>query len=176
MGILQTILDNQDRLDNRVVNDFQLRDRNGNKNLTFNFDPIRYQTILQLYVNIKVLMVSMKKTNFKWWKNLDPITKEEMTQLLSAEAIGIYNPDLRLSNVAMKVIAIIDEALEIEDAVNQEESQERLEDEFADLLHFVASLGLEIGISTEQQIEALYNKKNKVNHDRVDAENTNKKM
>ena len=170
MGILQKILDNQNRLDNRVVDDFHLRDRNGNKELAINFDSIRYQTILQLYINIKVLMISMKKANFKWWKVLNELTKEDMIAMLSTEAIGNFDPNTKLSNISMKNIAIIDEALEIEDAVNSNESQERIEDEFADLLHFVVSLGLELGITTEQQIENLYEIKNKENHVRTDAE------
>lgn len=170
MSILQKIIDKQRTLDERVVNDFQLRDRNGNKDLAFNFDAIRYQTILQLYINIKVLMISMKKTNFKWWKNLEPLSREEMIKMLSTEAIGEFDPNTRLSNHAMKIIAIIDEAIEIEDAVNSKESTERIEDEFADLMHFVISLGLELGITTEQQIENLYDIKNKTNHVRTDAE------
>lgn len=170
MGILQKILDNQNRLDNRVVDDFQLRDRNGNKDLSINFDGIRYQTILQLYINIKVLMISMKKTNFKWWKVLDKLTREEMITMLSTEAIGNFDPNTKLSNLSLKNIAIMDEVLEIEDAVNSGEPRERIEDEFADLFHFVVSLGLELGITTEQQIENLYEIKNKVNHVRTDAE------
>lgn len=172
MGILQTILDHQSKFDNEVIDNNNLKRKDGSSDLSINYDEIRYQLILQSFTKMRLLMKLMKKTGYKWWKGAQQkLTKEDIQAMLEAETSGdSYNPQARLSNISLRGIAIIDETMEVVEAFEDRESKERLHDEFADLVHFVVSLGLELGINSEDQIKSLYEKKLKVNYDRQEKQ------
>ena len=168
-GILQQIIDNQDKLDKRVILEHDLFNDYNEVSLASNFDVNRESSIKFGYSIIKSTLGYIRTVGAKWWKkNLAPITDEDHTLLRENLMNGEYNNEVeKLSNVTMKNLAIIQELVELEQAIDEGKTREEIYDEYIDVIHFVVSLGLEIGIKSEQQILELYEKKNKINHKRI---------
>ena len=168
-GIWQQIINNQDKLDKRVILEHDLFDEKNNVSLVANFDINRKESIKFGYSSIKSTVKFIRSVGAKWWKkNLAPITNEENDEIRNDLIDGVYNVEVEgLSNISMKNLAIIQEVLELEQAIEEGKSKEEVYYEYIDVIHFVVSLGLEIGIKSEEQIRELYEKKNQINHTRL---------
>ena len=93
---------------------------------------------------------------------MQPFTQEDV--LKYNEYISSETQELELTNVELINIAIMDELREIADAVRQGEPRDKIVEEYIDAFHFMIQLGLQLGITTEQEINDAYIKKNEINH------------
>jgi NTP pyrophosphatase (non-canonical NTP hydrolase) len=168
-GIFQEIQDQQALLDKRIIKDHDLFDDEDNVNLMANFDENRIDSLLTGYLYLRTAVKAMRQVGAKWWKKQEPMTDEQYAKF-TADLLGgeFLETDILLSNVSMKIIAIVQELVELEDAILEGKPKEDIHDEFIDVIHFVVSLGLDIGINSEEQIKILYDKKNRTNHQRQD--------
>lgn len=168
-GVWQKIIDNQDKLDKRVILEHDLFNKNNNVDLTANFDNNRMDSLRFAYTVLQSTVKYVRLVGAKWWKkNLAPITDEQFEDHKEVFTSGVLNGDVEtLSNISMKNLAIIQELIELEQAVEQDKSKEEIYDEYIDVIHFVVSLGLELGIKSEEQIQQLYEAKNNINHQRL---------
>jgi len=162
-GILQNIIDRQRGLQNNIVHTHNLINNDTNKpDLTLAFDTHRLSLLSINYSAISKLLGAMKLASFKWWKNMQPFTQEDV--LKYNEYISSETQELELTNVELINIAIMDELREIADAVRQGEPRDKIVEEYIDAFHFMIQLGLQLGITTEQEINDAYIKKNEINH------------
>jgi dimeric dUTPase (all-alpha-NTP-PPase superfamily) len=168
-GVFQEILDQQSELDKRIVKEHDLFDDNNSVDLMAKFDENRIASIITTYLYMRTAMKALRVIGVKWWKNQEPMTDEQHDQFMSDLTHGKFlDADIEISNVSLKIIAIGQELIELEDAINQGEPTDKIHDEFIDIIHFVVSLGLDIGINSEEQIKMLYDKKSLINHKRQD--------
>jgi NTP pyrophosphatase (non-canonical NTP hydrolase) len=168
-GIFQEILDQQELLDKRIIKEHDLFDDNNNINLMANFDENRLDSLLTAYLYMRTAVKAMRNVGAKWWKKQESMTDEQYVKF-TADLLGgeFLETDTPLSNISMKIIAITQELIELEDAIIEGKPKEDMQDEFIDVIHFVVSLGLDIGINSEEKVKILYDKKNRTNHQRQD--------
>jgi len=168
-GVFGKIIDQQKNLDRRIIRDHDLFDENNNVDLTANFDELRNELLKFGYAVQNTIGKYTRTVGAKWWKNLEPMTQGQYNQYRDDFQKGTYlEEDIELSNISMKNIAIIQELLELEEAVKEGKTKDEIHDEFIDIIHFVVSLGIDLGIDSEQRIQHLYEKKNRLNHQRQD--------
>lgn len=162
---MQEIMNEQKKLDRNIIKQHDLFNESNEVDLTANFDERRRDTLGITYSYIQSITALMRKVGAKWWKIQQPITEEQSSDLL--EELVNDRPTINdLSNISMKNIAIIQELIELEDAVKEGKPKEDIHDEFVDIIHFVVSLGLDLGIDSAEKLRQLYLKKNNVNHQR----------
>lgn len=166
--ILQEIMDEQKKLDRNIIKTHDLFNNNNEIDLTANFDELRRETLGGLYLYIRTLNHAMRMTGPKWWKNQPQLTDENTAEIIT----GLLKENVELidiTNISMKNIAIMQELFELEDAVREGKSKTIIYDEYIDIIHFVISLGLELGINSAETIREYYLKKNNVNHHRIQS-------
>ncbi len=164
---MQEIMDEQKKLDRNIIKQHDLFNESNEVDLTVNFDEQRKEQLHAAYKYLKSIVFTIREVGAKWWKNQSPMT-EEQSDLFIQRMRDIINSDwdMQLSNISMKNIAIIQELIELEDAVNENKSKDEIHDEFVDILHFVVSLGLDLGINSADKLKELYLRKNAINHTR----------
>lgn len=168
-GILGQIIEQQSKLDKRVLRERDLFNDSNEVDLTANFSTSRKKALTFSYISLRAIIKHVRKVGAKWWKNLDNLTEEDIIRLQDELVNGIgIDDDFELSNLSMKNIAIIQELIELEDAVKEGKQLDDIHDEFIDVLHFVVSEGIDLGISSEEMVKKLYERKNKINHQRID--------
>lgn len=163
--VMQEIMDEQSKLDRNIIKQHDLFNESNEVDLTANFGHYRKEGLSTAYSFLKSVVRVMRKMGAKWWKQQEPITEQQLDKSL----LEFFNehPELDIvSNISMKNIAIIQELIELEDAVKEGKPKEEIHDEFVDVLHFVVSLGLDLGINSSEKLRQLYLKKNHVNHQR----------
>lgn len=168
-GIMQEIMDQQYKLDMRVIKEHDLYDNDNYVDLTVNFGDNRKDSLRFAYMVLKSTVKYVRTVGAKWWKkDIRPLTDGQFAQYKDDFASGVYNEDAdNISNISMKNLAIIQELIELEQAVEENRPEQDIHDEYIDIIHFVVSLGLELGIDSEEKIRELYEKKNQINHQRI---------
>lgn len=166
--ILQEIMDEQKKLDRTVIKQFDLFNENNEVDLTANFDEFRKEKLLQIYSYIRGTTNVIRHVGAKWWKNQQPLTEEQFSKTM--DQLANDTAELApLSNISMKNMAIFQELIELEDAIKEGKPKDEIYDEYVDIIHFVVSLGLELGINSAETIKEYYLKKNNVNHHRIQS-------
>lgn len=169
-GILQDIIDEQRKLDRAVMKDRDLFNSQNQVDLTINFDENRRQALLMSYVHLRTAVKMIRMVGAKWWKNQKQMTEGDLDVFLSDVKNGrFFDTHTDIDNISMKIIAIIQELIELEDAINEGKGFRDVQEEYIDIIHFVVSLGLDLGLSSENTIKDIYSAKNAVNHQRVQS-------
>lgn len=169
-GILQEIIDEQRKLDRAVLKDRDLFDSQNQSDLMANFDDKRKEELLISYIHLRTAVKMIRNVGAKWWKNQEPINEEQHAIFFNDIQNGkFFDSDITVSNISMKIMAIIQELIELEDAINEGKDFRDIQEEYIDVIHFVISLGLDLGLSSEKTIRDVYRAKNTINHKRVQS-------
>jgi dimeric dUTPase (all-alpha-NTP-PPase superfamily) len=169
-GIMQEVMDAQRNLDRTILRDHDLFNLQNQPDLMVNFDDNRKQALLVSYIHLRTAVKAIRKVGAKWWKNQNPMDEAELKMFINDLTNGeFFDVDIEVSNISMKIMAIVQELIELEDAIKENKPAPDIHDEFVDIIHFVVSLGLDLGINSEQQLKELYLKKNKTNHLRQES-------
>lgn len=163
-GILQDIIDEQRKLDRIVLKDRDLFDSQNRPDLMANFDDRRKEELLISYIHLRTAVRMIRGVGAKWWKNQEHVGEEQHTRFMNDTGNGkFFDTDVEISNTSMKIMAIVQELMELEDAVREGKDFSDVQEEYIDVIHFVISLGLDLGLSKEKTIRDIYSAKNRVN-------------
>lgn len=165
--ILQEIMDEQRKLDRMILKERDLFNLQNQPDLTVNFDENRKQALLISYVHLRTAVKMMRTVGAKWWKNQPQMTDDVYSGFVQDTNGGkFFDIDTDISNISMKIMAIVQELIELEDAISDGKTIDDIQEEFIDVIHFVVSLGLDLGISTQQKVSELYSAKHRINTQR----------
>jgi dimeric dUTPase (all-alpha-NTP-PPase superfamily) len=163
--IMQEIMDEQKKLDRNIIKQHDLFNASNEVDLKANFDEERNRTLWILYATIRSSVGFARKVGAKWWKQQAPVTDNQLDEIFKDSETSNFEEG-EFNNISLKNLAIIQELMELEEAVKQGKPKDEIHDEFVDIIHFVVSLGLDLGIDSAEKLRQLYLKKNHVNHQR----------
>ncbi len=163
--IMQEIMDEQKKLDRNIIKTHDLFNNNNEVDLTANFDELRKEKLLQIYSYIRGTTNVVRHIGAKWWKNQQPLTEQHFVETMD-RLVDDTAELAPLTNISLKNMAIFQELIELEDAIKEGKTKDEIYDEYVDIIHFVISLGLELGINSAETIREYYLKKSHVNHQR----------
>ena len=153
-----------------ILKDRDLFNSENQPDLMTNFDDKRKEELLISYIHLRTAVKMIRSVGAKWWKNQEQVNEEQHAMFFDDIQNGkFFDSDIIVSNTSMKIMAIVQELIELEDAINEGKDFRDIQEEFIDVIHFVVSLGLDLGLSSEKTIRDIYRAKNAINHKRVQS-------